>query len=325
MMSSNEDAVLNNKNVSITRVKRKKINASNFRANLELTILAVPVIVILFLFNYLPMVGISLAFKDLDYSSGMWGGSFNGFNNFKYFFTSQDAWRLTRNTVGYSLTFIAMGIICSAIIALLLYEVQSKALSKFYQTAMILPRFLSWVIVAYISYIFLSPTEGVLNQILQFLHLQPIMYYSESSYWPFILLFFNIWKGIGMECIMFYAALMAIDSELFEAATIDGANKLQKIIHISIPSIAPLAIIIGLLGLGNVFRGDFGLFYQIPRNVPLLYETTDVIDTYLYRGLKSGDYNATTAVGFFQSCVGMVTILAANAFVKKIAPERSLL
>ena len=291
---------------------------------MELLVLALPVIVLLFVFSYLPMVGLVMAFQEFDYSKGIFGADFIGLKNFEFFFLSQDAWRISRNTIGYSLVSITLGIVVSAVIALLLYEVRSRSFSKFYQTVMILPRFLSWVIVGFVSYVFLSPTDGVFNQILKMLGSEPAMFYYKAEYWPVILVFLNIWKHVGMESLMFYAALMAIDSELFEAATIDGANRLQKILAISIPSLVPLAIIIALLGLGNVFRGDFGLFYQIPRNIGLLYETTDVIDTYIYRGLKSGDYGMTAAVGLFQSVVGLITIVSANWVVKKVSSSHSL-
>jgi putative aldouronate transport system permease protein len=190
---------------------------------------------------------------------------------------------------------------------------------------MILPHFLSWVIVGYITYILLEPSIGVFNQALNFFHLEKINWYLEPKYWVAILPVVNVWKTIGLNCIMYYAALMGIDEQLFEAATVDGASKWKQIKYITIPSLVPLMTILTILHIGNIIKGDFGLFYNIPRNVGLLYPTTDIIDTYIYRGLQTGDdIGITTAVGLFQSLVGFIMVVATNKIVKKISPENSL-
>ncbi len=220
--------------------------------------------------------------------------------------------------------FIIINLVAGVIVALLLYEVRSKRALKFYQTSMMLPRFLSWVIVGYITYTFLSPTMGILNQVIEFFGGSPVNWYSEVSAWPWILLITNTWKVLGLNCIMYYAALMGIDKAYFEAAEIDGANRFQQILHISIPSIKPLMIVLTLLAFGNIFRGDFGLFYVIPRDVGLLYPATDIIDTYVYRGLRTGNLGTTAAVGLFQSLVGFVMIVTMNGIVRKVEPESSL-
>ena len=293
--------------------------------NSELLMLSLPAIICFIVFNYLPMIGSIIAFKDYRYDLGILGSNWVGFDNFKFFFTSQDALRITRNTLGYGFVFIITSIISSVTIALLLYEIKNKLAIKYYQTTMILPFFISWVIVGFITYSLFNPTLGIINRFLHLFSINPIQWYSDPKYWPYILVIVNVWKGIGMGCIVYYAALLGIDTELFEAATIDGANKLQQVLNISIPTLIPLMTMLSILALGNIFRGDFGLFYQIPRDIGVLYPTTDVIDTYLYRGLRTGDnVGVTAAVGFFQSIVGLFTVVMANKIVKKINPENTL-
>ncbi|SDC94679.1 putative aldouronate transport system permease protein [Paenibacillus sp. UNCCL117] len=292
--------------------------------NAALWLLALPTVVLLFIFNYIPMGGLIVAFKDYRYNLGILGSEWIGFQNFAFFLNSLDAWRITRNTLLYGITFIIVGIFFAVLIALLLYEVKNKLALKFFQTTMTIPRFLSWVIVSYITYLFLSPTQGVLNDILTGMGLAPVMWFNEVKAWPFIIVLVNLWKHIGLDCIMYYALLMGIDSEQFEAAKIDGANRFQQALHISLPALMPLMIILGILQLANIFRGDFGLFFQIPRDVGLLYPATDIIDTYVFRGLRGGDIGPAAAVGFFQSVVGLITVVIANAAVKKISPQNSL-
>ena len=306
-----------------TGVKKQK-GTNVIIENLELLLLVMPAIIYFIVFNYLPMFGLILAFKNYKYDLGILKSDWVGLKNFEFFFKSQDAIRITTNTVSYGIVFIITGIIFSVAVALLLYELKNKMAINFYQTAMILPNFLSWVIVGYISYILLDPRLGVLNQMLKAVGMQPLQWNSNPSYWPPILVLANLWKGIGMSCIVYYAALMGVDHSLYEAATIDGANKLKQIIHISIPSLIPLMTILSILAIGNLFRGDFGLFYQIPRDVGELYPTTDVIDTYVYRGLRTGDIGITSAVGLFQSIVGLVLVISTNAIVKKVNPENTM-
>lgn len=311
-------------NIVNTYSTYKKSRWQYFKENYELLLLTIPAVLYFVVFNYLPMIGVIIAFKDYRFNLGILKSQWVGFDNFKFFFLSQDAWKITRNTVGYGAIFIITGIISSVIIALLLYEVKNRMAIKFYQTVMILPNFLSWVIVGYITYILLDPLKGVLNQILGIFSIKPVDWYSEVFYWPFILTLVNIWKYIGINTIIYYAALLGVAQEIYEAATIDGATKWQKTWNISIPSLIPLMSILSILALGNLFRGDFGLFYQIPRNVGLLYPVTDIIDTYVYRGLRTGDLGITSAVGLFQSVVGLIMVIASNTIVKKVNPENSL-
>ncbi|MGN6713625.1 MAG: ABC transporter permease [Anaerocolumna jejuensis] len=303
----------------------RKSKWRTFRDNFELSVMLIPGILFFLIFSYIPMFGVIIAFKDYRNNLGILGSKWVGLRNFKFFFTSQDAWRIARNTIGYGLVFIILGIVCSVTIAILLYEIKNKFALKFYQTTMILPHFLSWVIVGYITYILLEPNMGILNQILQFFGMKGIDWYLEPKYWVVILPLVNVWKTVGLSCIMYYAALMGIDEQLFEAATVDGASKWKQVKYITIPSLVPLMTVLTILHVGNIIKGDFGLFYNIPRNVGLLYPTTDIIDTYIYRGLQTGDdIGITTAVGLFQSFVGLVMVVATNKIVKKISPENSL-
>lgn len=304
---------------------RKKNRWKDFRDNAELSALMIPGIVLLLVFAYVPMLGIIIAFKDYRNNLGIFKSKWVGFQNFKFFFESQDAWRIGRNTVGYGILFIVIGLIAAVTIAILLYEVRSRKALKFYQTSMILPHFLSWVIVGYITYILLEPSMGILNKIIRFFGGEGLQWHSEPKYWIFILPIINVWKTVGLKSIMYYAALMGIDEQLFEAAQIDGAGRFKQILYITIPSLVPLMVTLTILDVGHIIKGDFGLFYTIPRDVGLLYPTTDIIDTYVYRGLRTGsDIGITTAVGLFQSAVGLVMVIATNLVVKKISPENSL-
>lgn len=304
---------------------RKKSRWKDFRDNAELSALTIPGILLLLVFAYVPMLGIIIAFKDYRNNLGIFKSQWVGLQNFKFFFTSQDAWRIGRNTVGYGIMFIVINLIAAVLVAILLYEIRNKIALKFYQTSMILPHFLSWVIVGYITYILLEPEMGILNKIIQFFGGEGLQWYSEPKYWVVILPIVNLWKNIGLKTIMYYAALMGIDEQLYEAAQLDGAGRFKQILYITLPSLIPLMTILTILDVGHIIKGDFGLFYTIPRDVGLLYPTTDIIDTYVYRGLRTGDdIGITTAVGLFQSVVGFLMVVGTNLIVKKVSPENSL-
>ncbi len=293
--------------------------------NLELVSMVIPAIICLILFNYLPMFGVVLAFKEYSYVDGIFGSKWVGFDNFRFFFTSQDALRVTVNTVLYNSTFIVVGMLSAVIVAILLFEISNKRALKIYQTSIILPNFMSWVVVSYITYIILYPSStGMLNKIIAMIGMEPVSWYSDTKYWPYILTVTNLWKHIGMDCIIYYAALMGTDQELFDAAKIDGANKLQQTWYISIPTIVPVMTILFILAVGGIFGGDFGLFYQISRDIGTLYPVTDIIPTYVFRGLMGGNYAMGTAVGLFQSVVGLIMVLTTNLIVKKMKSETTL-
>lgn len=302
--------------------QKKKIHVKD---NLQLLVLALPAIILLGIFSYWPMFGIVLAFKNYKVPKGIFGSPWCGFKNFEFFFKSQDAVRVTRNTLVLNFLFIFLGIACGVIFALIMFEVKKARHVKVYQTFSILPSFLSWVAVGYIVYALLEPSKGVLNQIIVACGGTAIPWYSDPKYWPVILVITKLWQSVGLGSIIYYAALMGVDDSLYEAADIDGATKLQKTWYVSIPQIVPIIITMGILDIGKIFRADFGLFYNVTRNVGALYPTTDVIDTYVFRALMSqGNIGMSAAVGLFQSVVCFITLVIANWIIRKISPENSL-
>jgi len=295
------------------------------RSNIEWTVLIAPAILLIMLFNYVPMFGLVIAFQNFNAIDGIFGSPWVGFRNFEFFFTSQDAWRITWNTLFLNSVFIVTGLVFQVTLALLLYEVKKKFFIKTYQTVMILPHFISWVIAAYMLYAFLNPAHGVANATLVRFGFEPIAWYHRPELWPWILTISNLWKTAGIGCIMYYAALMGIDPTYYEAAQIDGATKWQSIRHISIPMLKPIMIIMTILALGGIFRADFGMFFQLTRDSGLLYRTTDVIDTYIFRALRTiGNPGMSAAVGLYQSVIGFICILSANFAVRKIEPDSAL-
>lgn len=303
--------------------KKKKIR--DLRENGELLIMTLPTVLHIFIFCYIPMFGIILAFKNYRVDLGILGSKWCGFDNFKFFFTSQDALRVIRNTIGLNLIFIFGGLLCSVVLAILLYEINKKLIVKIYQTLMILPNYVSWVIVGYMAYSILNPDQGLANQILKLFGFGQVQWYSEPKYWPVILFVSYLWKGLGLHCVIYYAGLMGVNEEYYEAAAIDGAGKFQMTIHISIPFLIPLMTILTTLALGGIFRSDFGMFFNLTRDLGALYSTTDVIDTYIYRMLREvGDTGMSAAIGLFQSAVGCVLILITNAIVRRIESDNAL-
>lgn len=280
------------------KTKRRSGSAASAerKETFHLDLMSLPGVLLLVVFNYLPMIGIVIAFKDYNPNLGIWGSAWNGLDNFKFFFTSQDAARTIRNTLMYSSSFLVLDLICAVGLALMFYNLRSKRALKFYNTVVILPRFMSPVIIAFIVYIILNPSYGLLNQLIIALGGSKIQWYSNSKYWPAILTITHIWQTVGMNCIIYYASLMSLDDSLLEAARLDGANKWQETWHVVIPHLIPVMVISTILGLGSLFQGDFGLFYQVPKDVGLLYPTTDVINTYTYRALQSGSFGKSTAV-----------------------------
>lgn len=298
--------------------------------NRALLIMILPGTIWFLIFAYLPMFGTVLAFKDFRISrNGFFASVMNsewvGFKNFEYLFSTNDAYIITRNTILYNLAFILLGLIISVGFAILLSELLNKKLAKLYQTGMFLPHFLSWVIISYFAFTFLSMDKGVLNQMFTYFGGEKISWYSEPKYWPFILIFVGIWKGVGYNSVIYLASITGIDKSYYEAAVIDGATKWKQIRYITIPLLKPLMIILTILAIGGIFRSDFGLFYQLPKDSGALYPVTNVIDTFVYRGLMNmGDVGMSTAAGLYQSLVGLVLILIANYIVRKIERDHAI-
>ncbi|WP_430539426.1 ABC transporter permease [Listeria rocourtiae] len=282
------------------------------------------------IFAYLPMFGTVIAFKDYrvdgnGFISSLMNSDWVGLENFKFLFRTDDAFIITRNTVLYNLVFIIVGLLLGVALAIVFNSLVNKRMAKVYQTGMLFPYFLSWVVVSYFLYSFLSEDSGLLNSLIVSFGGDPISWYSEPKYWPYILIFMNTWKGLGYGSIVYLAAIAGIDRNYYEAAMIDGAGKWQQIRHVTIPALTPLIIILTILNVGKIFNSDFGLFYQLPRNSGPLFPVTDVIDTYVYRGLTSlGDISMSAAAGLYQSVVGFILVMLTNYIVKRIDPEYAL-
>jgi putative aldouronate transport system permease protein len=295
------------------------------KASRQLLLLCIPAIIGYILFNYIPMgAAVIIPFKNYKFSKGILGSDWCGLANFKWIIQSVALDRALRNTVLYGLLFMVLSPVTNVIIALLLFEITSRRRLKTYQTIITFPNFMSMVIVGYIVYAILSPRTGLMNQIIQFFGGDPVDVYMNSKYWPFILTVVNIWKGIGMGSMMYFAALMGIDTSLYEAAEIDGAGRFQKMLHISLPHLVPLICIFTIMNAGTLISGNFDLFYVIPRNTSTLYATTDILNTYVYRSLQESSYAIGATTGLIQSVVGMFLVLLSNWIVKKISPDNSM-
>ncbi len=315
-------------NLITSLAKRNKQNGykKSMKSDIkQMDLMILPGLLLVIVFCYIPMFGIILAFKNFNPNVGILASKWVGLDNFMFFFKSSDFAVLMRNTVLYALWFIVICNFTNIVFAIMCYNIRNKAALKFYQTTSILPTFMSIVLISYIVYLMLSPTSGVLNSIIKMFGGKPIDWYSDPKYWPFILTVVKVWNGVGYGSLLYYATMVGIDETLFEAAEIDGANKYQQIIHIIIPEIMGLLCLQIIMGVGYAMSGDFGLFYQIPRNIGLLYPTTDILNTYTFRALQAGtSMGRTTAVGLFQSLAGVILLIVCNGIIKKIDEEKSM-
>ena len=296
------------------------------RLNVALYLMMVPGLVYLFFNNYIPMSFTVIAFKNYNFQKGIWGSEFNGFENFKTLFSTRDSQIILRNTIGYNLAFIIIGLIVGLGIAILIDEIRSKQAKRTYQMIYLIPYIVSITVVSYIVYALLSTDTGFLNTtIMKALGLDAVSWYSTPKHWPFILVLINQWKWLGYNSIIYYSSIISIDTNFYEAATIDGATRFQRIRMITIPVIRSTIITMTLLQLGTIFKSDFGLFYQVPMNSSALMNVTNTIDTFVYRGIKSvGTLGMASAAGFYQSIVGFVLVLAANWLVRKVDRESAI-
>lgn len=306
-------------------VKRKK--QADRSQNFGLFLMALPMMIVVTIFSYIPMAGLIVAFKNYSYRDGIAKSPFCAplWKNFEFLFKTPDTWRIIRNTLGYNLIFIVLTLVISVSIAILLNEVRSRKALKVYQTTMFFPYFLSWVVVSYIVYAFLNPRLGYLNAIASKMGGETLDWYNTPEAWVFIIVFLQIWKTVGMNVLMYYASLMSIDSSFYEAAAIEGATRWQMIRRITLPMLYPMMIILTILAIGKIMNSDFGLFYQVPMDSKTLYATTDVLETYVYRALiQSGNIGMSSAAGFIKSVVGFLLVLGTNRIVKKINPDYAL-
>lgn len=293
-----------------------------------LYLMCVPVIVFFITFSYIPMLGIYYAFLDFDYSKGIFGSPFVGFKNFKYFLTG--GWKapavyLTRNTVLYNIAFIFLGNALQCTLAIMITTVRNRAFKRITQSVMILPYFVSFVIVGTIAYNIFNMKFGVMNAVITSFGGEPINMYMKPGAWPFIILFFNLWKGTGYGMVVYLAAIMGFDREIYEAGKIDGCNVWKEIRYITLPLLKPTFIMLILFALGGIMRGQFDLFYNLVQRNGQLFNVTDVFDTYIYRAMMVNfNLGTSTAAGVFQSVFGFIVVVTANGIIRKKSPENAL-
>lgn len=305
------------------KIRKKSSIKGNWVDRSALYMMLIPGIIWVICFQYLPKFGIVLAFKDYRVNQGIWGSAWNGLENFKVLFDTPDAWNVTRNTLLYNIAFILLNMILSVSLAIIFNEVRNKFLAKTYQTIFLMPHFLSYVIIAYLVFGFLSAENGIVNNtLLPMFGIDPISWYSESKYWPYFLTFVKLWKSVGYNSIVYLAAIAGINKEYYEAAAVDGANKLTQIIHITLPGIKNMVAVMTIMAFGGVMNSDFGLHYNVPMNSGLIKDTTEVLGTYIYH--NKGDVSFSTAAGLYVSVVGMIMLLGVNWIAKKIDSESAL-
>ncbi len=296
------------------------------KETMPLHFMALPVVVYLLVFCYTPMLGLVMAFQDLNISRGVFSSPFVGFRNFEFLFSSTDAFVITRNTVCYNLVFIAVNISLAVIMSLMLNELRCKRYGKVLQTVYMLPYFLSITVVAIIVEAFLARTHGLVNETIRFFGgAGKTNWYMKRSFWPPFLVFVNAWKGVGYSTVLYLAVISGISTEYYEAAVLDGATRWQQARYITLPHLRFVVSISLIMAMGGIFRGDFGLFYTVTKDTGKLYPVTDVIDTYIYRGLTTmSNVGMSTAAGLYQSVVGFFLVLLCNRVVSKIDPDSAM-
>ena len=290
-----------------------------------LTLMCIPAIVFFFMFSYMPMPGIWVAFVKYNYRKGIFGSKFVGLQNFEFLAQSGKLWSLTKNTILYNIAFILLGNLLAVFMAILLNEMASKIFKKTAQTMMFLPYFISHVLVGVLVFNFLNYDTGFVNTILVKMGLERWQPYADPHVWPVLLVIIYLWQQTGYSSVVYFASIMGIDGEIIEAARVDGANAFQKIRYIILPCLKPTVVILLLFALGGIVKGNFGLFYNIIGTNSMLYDTTDIIETFVYRATMT-DFNFSTAsaVGLYQSLIGFFIVMVVNFVVKKIEPDYSL-
>ncbi|WP_152394877.1 ABC transporter permease [Paenibacillus guangzhouensis] len=285
----------------------------------------IPTVLFFLINSYFPMVGIYYAFTSYDFAGGLFGSPFVGLDNFKFLYQSGILWKLTLNTIGYNLVFIVIGNALSIAIAILISEIRGKLFKKLTQSIMFLPYFMSFVLLSVLAYNMFNFESGFVNQLLKSMGLAAVDIYNTPWLWPILITLFYIWKNLGYSMVIYLASIMGISDEYYEAAKIDGANILQRIWHITVPMLKPTFVVLLLFALGSIMKGQFDLFYQLVGNNGLLYNVTDIIDTYVYRSLKVNfDIGMATAAGLYQSLFGFVLIMTVNAIIRKINEDYAL-
>lgn len=307
-------------------MKKKSGFIKDFRKNWVLWLFLAPALIYFLVHNYLPMVGIYFAFTDFNFRDGLFGSPFVGLKNFEFLSIGGVLGRLTINTILYNIAFIVLGNIAQMFIAIVISQVSGKRFKKINQTLILMPHFVSFVILNVIAYNLLNYESGLINNIIvNVFGGERISFYTESSLWPFILVFCNVWKGLGYGAVVYLATITGISQEYYEAAKVDGATVFRQIRYITLPLLKPTFIILLAYAMGKIVRGQFEMFYQLIGNNGLLYSTTDILDTYIYRAtMENVNYGIATAVGLYQSVLGLIIVLLVNYFIKRVEPESAL-
>ena len=309
---------------STTGIRKRGVLETLWRYRV-LELMCLPAVIFFFMFSYMPLPGIWVAFVKYNYRDGIFGSKFVGLKNFEFLAESGKLFDLTKNTILYNIAFIILGNFLAILVAILLNEMQSKMFKKVSQTMMFLPYFISQVLVGILVYNLLNYDYGFVNEILASMGREKWGPYSDPSAWPVILVIVHLWQQTGYNSVVYFAAICGIDAEIIEAAKVDGANAFQKIRYIILPGLKPTIVILLLFALGGIVKGNFGLFYNIIGTNSLLYPTTDIIETYVYRAtITDFNFSTASAVGLYQSIIGFVMVMLVNFIVKKIDPDYSL-
>ena len=310
---------------------RPVMGSAGGKKTLWLLTMVAPGAIWLILIRYLPMFGIVMAFLDyrlptrkMPFPINLLHSDWVGLDNFQFLFTS-DALTMIRNTLGYNIVWIALGLVLAVALAIMMSELTKKVLAKTYQTLMFFPYFLSWVVAAYFLFAFLDPTNGMIVRAQKAAGVTPIDWYNEPKYWPVILTICSMWKNTGYSTVLYLSAITGIDRSQYEAAAVDGATRWQQMLHVTLPHLKPIIIVLLIMNVGKIFNADFGLFWSVPMNSAPLFPVTQVVDTYVYRSYKfTGDVGMSTAAGFLQNLVGFICIMGANAIVRRLDEDSSL-
>ena len=291
------------------------------RQNFWMYMLMLPAILFAIVFKYIPLCGLTIAFQDFNPIKGIFGSKFVGFDNFRYFFRGSQWFQITFNTLFLNVLFIITGTVVSVALAIMLTELGKSIFVRFNQSVMIFPNFISWAVVAMFAQAFIGSDGGFINQWIEMFGGTPISFYSEASVWPTIFVIIRIWKGAGYGAIVYMAAIVGIDTSIYEAARIDGASRMQMIFRITCPLLKSTVVLMTILSVGNIFYGDFGMIYTMVGDNSILFPTTDVIDTYVFRSIRtSGSMGMSAAVGLYQSLIGFLLVIATTKFAHKLSP-----
>ncbi len=314
----------------VTGSKGKKIRKGRWtRDDIELTLLATPTTIWYLLFSFLPMFGVIIAFKNFkihgSFLQSIVKSPWVGASNFRFLFSSSDAFVIIRNTLGYNIVFIILGIVIPVALAIMINQLYNKRAAKVYQTAMFMPYFLSWVVISAIVWGVLSYDKGIANNVIASMGGARVQWYMTKSFWPLFLVLMNLWKNLGYSMVIYLAAINGIDNELYEAAVMDGANKWQQAKYITLPIMKTVIVVMFILSVGRIFYSDFGLFYQVPRNSNSLFSVTNTLDVYVYNQLKYATTGMASAAAFLQSVMGCIAILLANWIVRKVDPDSAMI